>query len=127
MTITVLHDHNLDPIPGYDFQLFIVKGQEQELAGNFLGLHFNWAEETLTLERGIVNKEGLSALLPGQKIKVKTDRALIVDSSSGVIDVLINRTFTIKKILDVVSPELRGRKAIICKLVLEVERIKLHG
>ena len=119
----MVHDHNLDPVPGYDFQLFIVKGQEQKLIGNFLGIQFDWAEDVLTLERGIVSGAGLSALLPGQKIKVKTDEALLVNPSSKVIDVLMNKTFSIKKILDVVAPEPSGRNAIICKLVLEVEEL----
>lgn len=123
MSVVVVHDHNLDPVPGYDFQLFIVKGQEQKLIGNFLGIQFDWAEDVLTLERGIVSGAGLSALLPGQKIKVKTDEALLVNPSSKVIDVLMNKTFSIKKILDVVAPEPSGRNAIICKLVLEVEEL----
>ena len=123
MSVVVVHDHNLDPVPGYDFQLFIVKGQEQKLIGNFLGIQFDLAEDVLTLERGIVSGAGLSALLPGQKIKVKTDEALLVNPSSKVIDVLMNKTFSIKKILDVVAPEPSGRNAIICKLVLEVEEL----
>ena len=121
MTVVVLHDHNLDPVSGYDFQLFIIKAQEQKLIGDFLEIQFDWTENVLTLEKGIVSCEGLSALLPEQKIKVKTDEALLVNPSSRVIDVLINKTLTIKKILDVVALEPNKSRVIICKLILEVE------
>jgi hypothetical protein len=125
MTATLLHNYNLDPVSGYNIQLFVLLDQELKLIGNFFSLEFNHAEKLLTLERGRLSKEALCVLLKEQKVIIKIDGVLVDTPTNKAIDVLFSKTFIIKEVLDITKLGLQPQRknSIVSKLILKVEEL----